>query len=313
MRRRTSNVCWAAASICRKIGRTTRCAETKLRPRGSAVSHEAADRPGTHRSGLGQRRSCGGLDVRRVLRPRWQVSRRPGAKAADVRGRSSRELPRLGSEAPNPAFWAEKEQETRSSQKVPAAGRSPSFLRSAELGQILSRVSGAFVAAVSHQGYGQGSRGLGSQMVRVLAEGRRRPAGTPALLDCGPQRADAGSEVLHRQPRAGRRGSHPAVVAAGGLWALVGRTLLPRGQGRIGDGSLPGPRLALTAPALLPDTGELLVLCPPTAAVRYIGQPRGKSLDDRAGAQRDDRLAVGLRPETRRSPQPTRERRKAAT
>src|SRR3974377_125558 len=161
MRCRNSNVCWAAACTCRKIGRTTRCAEKKLCPRRRAVSHETADRLGTDRSGFGQRSLRSGLDIRRVLRSRRQVPRWSGATPTDVRGRSSRELPRLGAETSNPAFGAEKEQKRRWSQEVSAVGASPSFLRGPKLGEILSGVPGAVVAAVSHQGTRQGHGGWG--------------------------------------------------------------------------------------------------------------------------------------------------------
>ena len=63
--------------------------------------------------------------------------------ATDVRGRNSRGLSRLGAEARNPAFRAEKEQETGSRQTVSTPGASPSFLRSSPLGNVLSRVSRA--------------------------------------------------------------------------------------------------------------------------------------------------------------------------
>src|SRR5208282_1953300 len=204
MRRRTSNVCWVAAYTCRKIGRTTQRAEKKLRSRGGAVSCETADWLGTHRPRFGQWSSCGGLDVRRVVRPRRQVSRRPRATAAGVRGRSPQRLPRLGAKAPGSAFAAEKQQKTRALQTVSAAGAAPPRVRSAELGNLFSGVSRAVVATLPHQGQRQRAGGLGSEVGRLLAERRGRFARSSPLPDRGPQRPDAGSEVFPRQPRAGR-------------------------------------------------------------------------------------------------------------
>ena len=98
--------------------------QKKLRPRRGGISHEAADRPGTRRPGFGQWSSRSSLDIRRVLRSRWQVPRRPGAAAADLRGRGSRKLPRLGTETPHPAFRAEKTQKSRwSGKKYPRLAR----------------------------------------------------------------------------------------------------------------------------------------------------------------------------------------------
>ena len=226
MRHRDSNVCWAAACTFRKIGRMIRRAEKKLRSRRGAVSHEAADRPGTHRPGFGQRSSRGGLDVRRAVRSRWQVSRRPGATTADVRGRDSHGFPRLGAEAPDSAFWAEKEQETGPRQRVSAVGPSPSFLRSPQFGDVLSAVSRAVVAAIPHQGHGQGAGGLGSEVGRVLAERRGRFARPPALPDRGPQRADAGSEILslptaYRAKRGSACGGCYGWPSVAGRWSVA--------------------------------------------------------------------------------------------
>ena len=118
---------------------------------------------------------------------------------------------------------------------------SPLYLRnrvswSRQTGPLQLRISPAVVAAIPHQGHRQGPGGLGSQVGRVLAERRKRSARPSALPDRGPQRADGGSEILRRQPRAGRKGDHPAVAVAGGLRSLVGGALLPRGQGGVGDG-----------------------------------------------------------------------------
>src|SRR3990172_2142074 len=55
----------------------------KLRARRGGVSHQTADRRGTDRPGFGQRRTRGGLDVRRTVRSRRQVSGRFGRAPGD--------------------------------------------------------------------------------------------------------------------------------------------------------------------------------------------------------------------------------------
>ena len=100
----------------------------KLHSRRGRVSHETTTWLTTHRSRFGQWNSCGGLDLRRVLRPRQQVPGWLGTTAADIRRRGSRKLSWLGAEAANSAYWSEKEQETRPCQAVSAFGPSPSFL-----------------------------------------------------------------------------------------------------------------------------------------------------------------------------------------
>src|SRR5437879_4576148 len=111
-------------------------------------------------------------------------------------------------------------------------------------------------------------------MGEVLAEGSRWLAGASALLDRSPQRFDQRGEVLCRQPCALGAWHLVAAVAACGLWTLVGGKLLSRGQRRTGFGSLRSARLALPAPALLPDTTDPPVLRPYASKVRQHGDAR---------------------------------------
>src|SRR5271170_688296 len=99
-------------------------------------------------------------------------------------------------------------------------------------------------------------------MGEVVAEGGQWPAGASALLDRRTQRFDQRGEILPLQPYAWGTWHFAAAATACGLGALVGRELLSPGQGGTGSGPLRGSRLALLAPALLPDTTDSPVLCP---------------------------------------------------
>src|ERR1700677_785463 len=105
-------------------------------------------------------------------------------------------------------------------------------------------------------------------MGEVLAQGSRWPAGASALLDRRTQRLDPPGEILRRQPCTRGREALATAFAACGLRALVDRKLLSPGQRGIGFGPFRGSRLALPAPALLPDTTDAPVLRPHASEIR---------------------------------------------
>ena len=191
--------------------------------------------------------------------------------AADVRGRDPQGLPRLGAAAPDPAFWAEKER------KSGVAAKSIRGWRVAVLpakSTICRRILPLF-REQSWQRYRIKDTDKGPEVweVKWAVFWRKGEDGLPGRRHCLiVARNVLTQEVKYFrcQPRAGRKGDHFAVVAAGGLRSLVGGALLSRGQRRTGDGPLSGPRVALPAPAFLLDAGELLVLCADTAAVRHV-------------------------------------------
>src|SRR5208283_3422718 len=113
------------------------------------------------------------------------------------------------------------------------------------------------------------------------------------------QRLDQRGEILRRQPCAWRTGHLVATVAPCGLWPLVGRKLFSPGQRGTGFGPIRGARLALLAPALLPDTTDPLVLRPYTTDIRRGNDARqaARTPDDRTSAPSHEHL-VGDSPGT---------------
>src|SRR5208282_1204174 len=106
------------------------------------------------------------------------------------------------------------------------------------------------------------------------------------------QRGDQGSEVLLVEPCARGAWHLSAAVAACGFGALVGGKLLSSGQRGIGFGPLRGSRLALPAPALLPDTTDPPVLRPHASEVRRRDDARrpAGAPDDRTSAPSHEHL-----------------------
>ena len=103
----TFKCCWIARSTFRKVGPTTQRAEKHLYSGRNRVPHKTADRVGADRWRSGQRRDRVSLDVRRVIRPRWQVSRWVGIAWSGVRGRDTDGLSWLGGKAKGAAKWPE--------------------------------------------------------------------------------------------------------------------------------------------------------------------------------------------------------------
>ena len=202
----------------------------------------------------------------------------------------------VGCNGPRCCEMPRKTRENPAPEEISTPGSSPTVERSPQPADLFAGVSRAVMATVSHQGHRQRSRGLGSKVGRVLAQGREWFTNTAALFDRRSQRVDWRSEILLVQSRAEGTESahgpvhHAAVAAAGRLRALVNRKLLSRGEGRTRPGSLRAPRLALPASALLRDAAQSSVLCPPAPRVqRRSGRSSGS--DQRGTSpQRDERL-----------------------
>jgi len=268
-----------------------------IRARRDRVPHQAADRSGAGRSRAGQRDLRVGLDVRRVLWPRQQVSRRARSMRPGVCGRDPQRLSRLGAKTDRLANRPEKVGKTRAKKALSTRGSTPAVLRSPQLVEVPARLPRTVVAAIPDQGRRAWSRGVGSQMGRLVAEECRGLAHAAALLDGGSQRVERRSEILLVQPRAGGAQSgngpvrHAAVAAASGLWTVVHRKLLSPRQGRTGAGSLRSAWLALRAPALLRHPIEPSVLRASAAGVRRGPQRQGRSALRGASSQRHERMA----------------------
>ena len=101
-------------------------------------------------------------------------------------------------------------------------------------------------------------------------------ADSTPLFDRCTERIDRGTEILLVEPCAGRAESgdgqeyHAPLSVTSGVRSLLDRTLLSRGERRIGAGPLRSPRLALRASALLRDAAESFVLCPRTSGIRRL-------------------------------------------
>ena len=222
----------------------TPSAEKKLRTRRSGVPHQATDRDGPDRARFVQRHSRFGLDVRRVVRSQRQVSRWLGVASASIRRRDTNRFSWLGAKAGSVTKRPEKADKTWACEEISTFSSSSAFQRSPQLSDLLARLPRAIMATVSHQRHGQRSRGVGSEVGCVLAEGRSRYADSASLFDHRSQRVDHRSEILLVQPRAWRRKSghrqldHAALAAASGLRSLLDRKLLSRREGRTGIGPL---------------------------------------------------------------------------
>ena len=183
--------CWIARCICQRIGPTIRRAEKNLRPRRNRVSHQAADRVGADQPRSVQWCLRSGLDVRRTVRSRRQISRCLGRTPADLCSRDSRGLSRLGAKAKSAVRRSKK---YRTSERISSFGRRLPFQRGSQSRPALTGVSQPVLAAISNQGYRQRSRSVGSQVDRVLAQ---RPSGfadTASLSPCRSQRVERRSE-----------------------------------------------------------------------------------------------------------------------
>jgi len=88
--------------------------------------------------------------------------------------------------------------------KISVRGSSPTVERSLQLTGLFSSVPRTIVATVSHQGHGQRSRGLGSEVGCVLAQEPRWFADSTPLFDRCTERIDRGTEILLVEPCAGR-------------------------------------------------------------------------------------------------------------